>query len=446
MENDSRASQDLQESMTPSPDVRLVAAAVALGEFTVEGLAAASDCKVNTARSWLTRWKPWLDGKQVAAAGRGRPALAYSLTDDGVARARGQIESLHRQVADHVGSAAESRMLDEADAHLKLWKVSTAGLKGGESEAAGRAEMEALRLHLLDCWRGLARRDVLGSAVEDRHLLHLAHIEAEAGIVVPNPGLQLVELSRWLAGRLRRIRNGDATLSFAARVMRARIETRPASALATAAALVAPVVSDEGHDTEQLVEEDWSRAIVIAEVIPISDRLTRVESALSGAEGSYCEDDGDAQAVLRGLTACRDAGSELSVRDWLAGAIQRSEWRDVLAPVVVHGLLEADGAQLDMCAPYRDRLESGLASYAGNAGLLRSTAIRMAERYLRYSRPADKRPLPGDVGPSGACHHGVGNPRAEWTKPGHGRAVIKPDSNFVSETFGSQTIQIVVKA
>jgi hypothetical protein len=333
-------------------------------------------------------------------------------------------------VVRHASDAGEQKLLDEIEEHLQLWQAVTAGLPATH---AARGEWEALRMRLLDCWRYFARLDLAGGAVAPHQLRHLAELEAAANIVVPDATLSLLELAQWMVERLARIRANDGSPSFAARVMHARIETRPGIELATAAVLVAPVICDEGYATEQLGEQEWRDAITIAEQIPIVDRLSRVERVLSGADGGSCEDDGDAQAILRGLTACHGAGAELSLRDWLAGVIRRSEWRDALAPIVIHGLLQADSTLLEMCAPYRDRLSPGLLSYTGNSGLLRSEAFQMSRRFAGYSARATQ--LAAFV-----------RSAASITERSQDAAVVKPDSKLVTDTLGTASIPLLMEA
>lgn len=367
------------------PELRLLAAAAALEQFTVAELSDAADCNLHTTKSWLRRMAHLLVTEAKKPTGRGRPRHMLTLRPEGMRALRERMAELQLHLTQQAPALDHGTLIDEVNRQFDLWKSTHAYLP-----AAAEGALIALQVSLHSTWRTIARLDALGECVSNRVIWTMAEIEAEAGIVMPALDIGWTERARWMAERLARIIAQDATHLFAERVSVARLETRPGADKATCAALAAPVWSDEGHADGELGETDWQRCLRIAELIPLERRLERVELVLIEIDGLGSQYDGDAQAIVRGLTACDKMGSTARYRDWLGAAKGRPGWRDALAPMIVHGLSECDATRLSvMAAPFRPVLEVGMASYEGVVGRLRHTALRRAAQHAQMAPPAE---------------------------------------------------------
>lgn len=360
----------------PQPELRLLAAAVALEEFSIAELAVAAKCNAHTARSWVTRVRHLLHAHPTPKEGRGRPNMLFNLTQIGKQEMGSRLSELQRDIAGLAASRPRREMLYEVTSQFEIWNTIR---ETGDDNGA----LQTLKILLRGSWQRLARLEALGESVADDALRQLAEMEAEAGIVMPDVDLSLPELAKWTVARLQRICDQDASQAFAARSTWLRLETRPFADKATAAVLAAAVWADEGWATADIPEQTWHMGLRIAELIPLESRLQRVHTVLGEADIGYCKNDGEAQAVVRGLTACKGAPGQGMLRDWLSAARARRGWRDALAPMVVHGLLQADGVRLiEAIAPFRPALENGLNQYVPHSGRLRNDAIRRSKMML----------------------------------------------------------------
>lgn len=368
------------------PELRLVAAAAALEQFTVAELSDAADSNLHTTKSWLRRMAHLLVAEAKTPTGRGRPRHVLTLRPEGMRALRERLAELQLHLAQQAPALDRGTLIDDVNQQFDLWKATNAYLP-----TAAEGLHAGLQASLHSTWRTMARLDTLGERVSNTVIWTMAEIEAEAGIVMPALDIGWTARARWMAQRLARIIAQDATHLFAERVSVARIETRPSADKATCAVLAAPVWSDEGYADSEVDETDWRRCLRIAELIPLERRLQRAELVLIEIDGLGSQYDGDAQAIVRGLTACDKMGSMARYRDWLGAAKGRPGWRDALAPMIVHGLSECDATRLSvMAAPFRPVLETGMASYDGVVGRLRHDALNRAAQHVQMVPPAEK--------------------------------------------------------
>jgi hypothetical protein len=363
------------------PELRLLAAAVALGQFTAAELAVAARSNPHTAASWLRRYTSLFGGDSVQGA-RGRPRRRYILTSEGLAQLRGQLDALRKETEKSSAPSNVSRLLDDVGKRFDTWRtIRDEGVIGPAPEFA------TLRLAIRDAWETFARMDALGHDVTSEDLKSLAEREFEAGIASPPPATELRHVAQWLADRLDRIIGTEASPSFASRVMSIRTEAHPSDApRITTAAMCAAVWADE--NVVPVAHASMERCLDVARQVTVETRLRRAEWALLPSNLSPDEGDNNAQAIVRGLTACGDT-RVVAVRDWLGAAPVRLGWRAALAPIVLHGLLWIEDCVLPKALDTFGKMaEDALLNYHGPTGRRRREAFDLAKRALQ------EQPLP----------------------------------------------------
>jgi hypothetical protein len=363
-------------------EFRLLAAAVMLERFTADELAAAAQANPHTARSWLRRQAHLLEKTPGSARGRGAPRKVISLKPGAAETMRQQLDEVRSQTDRAALETEQRRLLASVERRLKHWQTFNAS-----ALSSADPQLTALRVAIRLAWREFARLQAAGQPVEVPHLRHLAEIEHAARVVEPPMDDGLQPIAFWLGERLTRLSKQSVEDGFALRTMWARADVRSEMdrRKITAAALGAPVWSDEGLARNEVNVDVLLRCRGIAELVPLEARLMHVSRAIRDNGASLCGDDGEAQAVVRGVTACADAKAS-TVRDWLAAADRRGDWRPALAPMIIHGLLNSDdlilGAVMDKL---REPLVYALENRKGTEGRLRSEAFDFSRRALGHA-------------------------------------------------------------
>jgi len=357
------------------PEMRLLAAAISLETFTVPELSAAARSNPSTAKSWLRKYDHLFSKEETISVGRGRPRKILELLPEGRLLLERRLHEMQGHLVVASPQVDNGALLRGVTRQFELWKKAhSRGLPEADTLLAG------LRVAVRDAWQLLTRLDAVGESVSRTVIDALAIIETEAGIVIPDPDFSMPQLARWLVARATRVVLQDGTEYFSERVTHRRLEARLHPERATAALLAAAVWSDEGMADSLLSEADWQRSLQIAELVPIDVRLERATVVLGDIDDPFCEDNGQAQAVVRGLTACELHGRTDKLRDWLGAAKGRNGWRDALAPVVVHGLTLCDDTFIGAATePFRSVIESGVLEYEGVIGALRGEAFEKAQ-------------------------------------------------------------------
>lgn len=374
-------------------EFRLLAAAVVLERFTAVELTAAAQTNPNTTRSWLARNRTLLKEvqsaltpdshselrRQFGTPSRGRPPVQLAVTSEGLSQMRRQLDELHRATGKAAAGTEQRRLLDTVESSFRRWTT----LRDRNQEEAA-AHLTALRVALRLAWQELTRLDAHGESVASSHLHQLAEIEHAAGLVVPPATTDLQQIALWLGGRLDRLILQEASESFATRVMWIRSEARGTaeSRKVTVAALAACVWADEGLATSEVGIDALTRCRAVAEQVPVHIRLEAVSWAIRDDGAGVYYDDGQVQAMVRGITACTDARLA-PVRDWLVAAPVRGDWRPALAPMIIHGLLNVDDLNLTpILRNLHGALEAAFSLYDGVIGRLRGEAFDYGKRAL----------------------------------------------------------------
>lgn len=368
-------------------EYRLLGSALLLDRFTADELSKAARVNLNTCRSWLRRHDQHLQhDPEKLGVGRGRPSKRFRLTEDGAGYLRRQLDGLYATLESAASDDSQAKLVDGVEEKLRLWQAVRC-----DPDSEGRAEEAALRAAVALAWQDFAHLDGAGMPVDRSRMRQLADLEREAKVASP-PDASLVEIAKWVAERVGRIARRGASLDFAANTMWLRAEVRPEpdAVRITAASLAAAVWSDEDIADDSVSQDDLWNSRRVAETAPMGLRIKYTWAAIDGRSGTaHRLDDPDAQAVARGLTSCRDAKSSDELHDALAGARIKTGWREALAPVVVHGLLDAPNISLpklvgDLC----DALEHSV-DRRGVQGKLRREALTYGRRALgNYRQPA----------------------------------------------------------
>jgi hypothetical protein len=368
-------------------EYRLLGSALLLDRFTSDELSKAAHVNLNTCRSWLRRHAQYMepDGEK-AAGGPGRPSKRYRLTRDGNSQLRGLLDGLYATIESASSDLSQSRLLDGVEEKFRLWQAVR-----GDPDLEGRAEEAALRAAVVLAWQEFAHLDGAGVSVDRSRMRQLADLEREAKVASP-PDAGLVQTAKWVAERVGRIARRGARLDFAANTMwlRAEVRPEPEAVRITAASLAAAVWSDEDIADDAVSQDDLWNSRRVAETAPMALRIKYAWAAIDGRSGTaHRLDDPDAQAVARGLTSCRDAKTSDELHDTLACARLKTGWREALAPVIIHGLLDAPNISLPrLVEDLSDALERSVCRL-GVEGKLRREALTYGRRALgNHKQPA----------------------------------------------------------
>jgi len=360
----------------------LAANALALRRFTARDLAQASGINLNSVRSWLNRRRDLFEVSNDSQQAKGRPRNIFVLKSGAPETLQDSLDEFSRIVSIGSSDAGQTALLHGIEEKLHLWKM----VSNSEIDARGSdQEYGALRAAVRLGWEQLAEWNDGGAAVGDERLRHFAEIEFAASIAAIPTADRIPALSRWLSGRLEAITRRTISAGFAAKVMGARCAVRPRVdfARAIAAALAAPVGSDEGWADDEVSPSALFACRAIAEQFGMAERLSLVSTTIDEVGTSRAVPDEEAQAIARGLTSCYDASRSNDLHLWLASGHIRVSWRPVLAPVAVHSLLDAANFNLhEVVRQFRPSLDIALEMKCA-AGRLRQEALEKSRDAMR---------------------------------------------------------------
>lgn len=371
-------------------DLRLLSAALALGRFTPSDLARVAKVKRNTVGSWLHRNQKYvqLDAELKAASGPGRPQKRFRLRDGAAVEMRRVLDGLYRAPPEHIeegrSEVVRPHIFDRIELELANWRAAQ---RAGDADSMAENRVSARALIRI-AWENLAAFHSAGGQVDHAHLKQLAELECESGLGALPEGDLLRPVASWLAQNVERMTARAVPVEFAGRVLRARAEARRVTdqIKVTAAALAAPVWSDEGLAANDVTEESLRLSAIVADIVPIEHRLSELSRAIDKtAMYGFCVDGQEAQAVVIGLATRPGADRSIAVRGWLASLHLTNDWLPELAPAVLRGLAEAPGIRLsalldDLAQP----LHETLADFRSRpAGRLRRQTLEFCERILQ---------------------------------------------------------------
>lgn len=388
------------------PEYRLAGAALQLGRFTAVELARAAGTNPHTTRTWLQRHdrfvEPDLTPAPVAVTnGKGRPRKAWRLREGAAHALRQSLDQLFPLHFDlprgDLRRAGQLRHLDEIEIHLKARE--RAGRLGYVEQM--NVEDVAARSWVRIAWEDFATLDSQAQAVAQPMLEHLAALECQLGVGGIVAAESLPEVAGWAAQRLNNMSKRGATVTFAARAMRARVEVRTPRdrARLSAAAVAAPVWADEGMAEQAGVAEATMRNCrLIAEAVPPATLLRELDAAVD-RRPSYgmCPDPTQAQAVVLGLAELHITTRNIAMRDWLGFRSSSNDWIIELAPAVLYGLAEAESAHWRRLF---DPLEHALRQASDLAKGWGWTPGRLRCAALAYTDQAIKRTVQVEADPS----------------------------------------------
>jgi hypothetical protein len=336
-------------------EFRILAGALALGRFTATELVHTTGVKRNTVGSWLRRNVNYIQKEKSEAAerlpGPGRPPVVWRIRDGAAPKIRAVLDSLYPEFvrvssADLRDGGKCLRSLDLAEAQVNAWRATNSY----RDFSVEQPELIAARSYIKIAWEDFAELHAAGLEVSEKHLLHLAQMECEVGIGNLPASRSLPSLAIWLARRLKLMSDRGVPFQFAARTIRARAQVRSSTdrVALTAAALAAPVWSDEGLADDGEVEvAALNRCVTVADIVPHSQLLREIDLALDQRPTyCFCVNPEESQAILLGLVTRPGACRLPEVRDWLSHLPLSNDWRPELAPAVLRGLVNAPGINL----------------------------------------------------------------------------------------------------
>lgn len=360
-------------------EYRLAGAALALGRFTLQGLAQAAKVKRSTAGSWFRRHADYFE-LHCNVSGRRRPSKMWRFRRGAEENLRLSLEALHRQFIPLTTPDARPPFLSRIERQLEAWRASK---QAGDSASY---EQQQLVLHTLlrIAWEDLAEDFRLRGDASAPLLKRVAEIERDAGLGNLPESNHLPAVAKWIAESLSRMTKRGVAIEFSARVLRARAEARHFTdqVKLTAAALAAPVWSDERRG--EVPELQLGPCAIVAEIVPTAQRLQEIALAIDARPSfGYCKSADESQAVVLGLATRPDARS-VEVSNWLNKLDVSNLWQRQFAPAVLQGLAEAPGINLGLLVrKLADPLELELRSPTGLgawAGALRRAAYEFSRR------------------------------------------------------------------
>jgi hypothetical protein len=365
-------------------DLRVASSVLALRSFSLQQLCRMAEVNRNTAGSWLRRHRTLFEEVPAIGAeskGRGRPYKTWRLRHGCDGELRKVLDILHRGTDQAGATGTPPHILDRIEAQLEAWQVSCRfGSESSEQESV------ALRALVRIAWENLADHHAASGEISASVIKRLAELECAAGLGELPTTNRLPEVAAWIADRMERMLRRSVRDEFAGRVLRARAETRRLAdrVKLTAAALAAPVWSDEGVIPQRA--ETLRRCVVAANVVPVAECLAELEFAIDirPARG-YCIDEQETQAVVLGLATRPGANYSNEIRGWLAALHLSNDWLPEMAPAVLQGLAEARGIRwMSLVASLKEPLQIALERQKnwGQLGALRRQALEFGLRVL----------------------------------------------------------------
>lgn len=327
-------------------DARMLRAALFMRRFTKGELQEQASVNPNTASSWLTRNRQWLQetpgDEPDTGRGRGRPNKTWQLLPEGVTE-------LSRALASASGVPERTSINEEVQwSRLEelLRRTDRARLVNDESEVT--AAMAAARLRVRTGWERFAEMSEVGYEVPDEQLSKLASYERKIGVGDSLTTLDLTTIARSASLSIDRMHEQHGvSRTFAARVVAARATARGQGALLTAAALAASIRSYllrlSGRTAEALGIQSCAEVL---RGIPIDAQLSHASYVLDLTSYSSPSAE-DRQAIALGI-AHRHSGDHYLQQAvaWLLTLRTTRMWSDELAPAIAYGALEARSVEL----------------------------------------------------------------------------------------------------
>lgn len=363
-------------------ELRLAGSALTLRRFTAQDLSSFSQVNHNTARAWIQRNSERLESVAAptgAGRGRGRPKAVWRLKPDAIGALQTHLDQIQAVIAgkaDDVGP-----QIDDVEAQYETWLAAER-----THDPSAAKEFGGLRALIRIGWEDCASLFAAGQPTTSRHLRRLAEIEREAGLG-GLPDENLYARARSLALRLKDMHQRDVPDLFAGQTWRIRAEVRSRAERCkfTAAALAAPVWSDEGlADGVDLEPADLLRCTLVADEVPLDDRIDELSQAMDPSDLGLCRSGQEAQALARGLTARPDSLQTPEVLGWLAQLPISNLWTPHLAPIAFHGL--ADGGRINiqrLLDRHRTDISTAVNQQPADCGRLRREALSYAANALK---------------------------------------------------------------